>query len=140
MIVDEFQQQARLNFIEDALLQSYAEVMAEELPGLIEEHCYGCGLVDAETGETYDHPSQLRHNVCVMMDREEQIDYLFEEALDIAENSDITYLIWMEKLATMEPPANFIEYCKYTCEDYKETEMKTDLFKYKVSLIICHLM
>ena len=135
MVVNNWHQDIRINFIEEALLQSYAQVMIDIIPPLITEHCDGCELVDTTTGEIYDHPSKLHHNIC-MMDKEEQVDYLFDIALFWIEDSDNVTVIWFNKMYTMDPPPSNLEYQKFCSNAWRE-EWMTDAWRDEVKEIVC---
>lgn len=51
---------------------------------LIPAYCYGC---------TVDHPSQVQHNVCVMMTWKEQVELLFNDAYDTANIESLYFMI-----------------------------------------------
>lgn len=48
------------------------ELNDSALDNSISRMCYGC---------IHNHPSQTQHDVCLMMDRQEQIDYVLQDAL-----------------------------------------------------------
>lgn len=52
------------------LLDCYLEALLELLPDAIREKCRGCGCYD----DGQDHPSQTRHDVCMMMNRKQQVE------------------------------------------------------------------
>lgn len=137
MIVDEWQQEIRLNYIEDMLTLAYARCMAEEIPDLVKKKCYGCNLIDIQTGELYDHPSQQHHNVCLMMDLEQKVELCFNDALDKIDDTEELYLTWFEELGKMDPPAGYMEYTKYCCQDWRRLNWMTSTWRDEVTEIIC---
>ena len=129
VIVDEMEHVERQHEIEDALYVAYAQAIGRVMPSLINQKCYGCGLVNPEDGTTYDHPSQLHHNVCTMMTREEQIDFCFEEALALVHDKEMLFIWWFEDLAKMTPLPTLKEYGKYLCKGWRVTHWITPAWK-----------
>ncbi len=108
----------RLKHIENALLNAFAQVMTGLIKQEDRRRCYGCDLVN-EDGECYDHPSQISHDICLMMDAEEKIDLVFDTVFQTVDMMDVV-LVWMEDIQAMIPPAHYLEFVKFTCEDYRQ--------------------
>ena len=58
--------------LDNALAFSYAVHLRPLISKLVTERCHGCRI---------GHPSQIQHDVCVMMDEEEKIRYCMSEAI-----------------------------------------------------------
>lgn len=140
VIADELQQEIRLNYIEDALMVAYARCIVDVMPEHVTRNCYGCNLWDPVNDMLYDHPSQLHHNVCVMMSQEDQVDLCFEDALKEVDNSEEVDNVWRELRDGMLPPATWIECSKFLCKDWRWTEWITEDWKEKVKKMVCRLM
>ena len=134
-ITDEWQQEIRLNFMEDMLMLAYAREVTRVMPEVIRLHCMGCGLLD-EFGEKYDHPSQTQHDICVMMTLPEQVNLCFEDALHLVEDSDGLFEEWYHQLETMDPPASYLEKIKYQCMDWRLTEWLTEKRKEDLQIMV----
>ena len=86
---------------------------AEELKTIIFEQivrelCYGCSV---------DHPSQIHHNVCLMMETKEPIRLCLDIALEKLNHENVIAK-WIKRSKHMvEPPLNGIDILKYTSED-----------------------
>ena len=122
----------RLIAIEHELKVTFAQTLKPLIEEEIHTKCYGCDLI-AEDGERFDHPSQLHHNVCVMMDLEEQIELCFDSAMDRLDY-DKVYVHWLLKLDQMSPKPSFEEYGFYTLSH--EHEWFTDEFKEQVKTFV----
>ena len=55
-----------------AMKMLFAKHILKELPEIVKEKCFGCQV---------DHPSQLQHDVCLMMTKAEKIEVCFDTAL-----------------------------------------------------------
>ena len=60
------------NTLDQDLALTYAIHLKPLISKVIHEECYGCQV---------DHPSQIQHNVCLMMEEEEQIRLCLKKAL-----------------------------------------------------------
>lgn len=141
LIVDEWQKEIRMNFIENALMNAYARCIAYKLPDEIKKKCYGCNLVDWASGETYDHPSQQMHNVCVMMDEDKQAELCFDDILEIVDDTEELYLFWFESLSELNPPVTYLEYIKYCCKDWRKIHWMDQLWREEIiARIGCYYM
>ena len=69
--------------LERALAQAYAVYLKRVIPDVAKELCYGCQV---------NHPSQVQHDVCLMMDDEERIDYCLEMAMTLLNESKVLKL------------------------------------------------
>lgn len=117
IIVDEVVRQERLECMEENLRDVYAGFIAFTLRRLLPEKCYGCQV---------DHPSQVQHDVCLMMEPEEQVNIYFQEVLSML-NEEAVLDFWHHWLTfNLDPPAHPLEYIKYTCEDWRETTWKNE--------------
>ena len=117
IIVDEVVQHNRLQWMEEQLRDTYAGFMALLLQRLIPQKCFGCQV---------DHPSQMQHDVCLMMEPEEQVDTYFHEVLSML-NEELVLDFWHHLLTfELEPAAFHLEYIKYTCKDWRETTWKNE--------------
>lgn len=108
--------------MEEKLKLAYAKCMVEYIPALVKWRCRGCNLLDINTGELYDHPSQDQHDVCLTMSLAEKIDLCFDEALEEVDDTEELYLFWFKELAQMDPPPNFLEYSKYLSKDWRQVD------------------
>ena len=53
------------------LVHFYAACLHKYIDRVAEKHCSGCKI---------GHPSQLQHDICLLMDWEEKVDSFFDEA------------------------------------------------------------
>ena len=121
--------------MEDMLMLAYAREIARKLPDVIRLHCMGCNLMDFETQQLYDHPSQLRHNVCIMMSQEDQVDLCFDDTLHLVEGSQDLLTCWESLIESLEPPATGIEKLKYQCIHWR-TSFMTEEVKKDIKLMV----
>ncbi len=56
---------------EQHLVSCFAKHLADKITELIKKDCYGC---------QNDHPSQIQHDKCLMMNQEEKLDEYLDEA------------------------------------------------------------
>lgn len=66
--------------LKEYALQAYAQELVICIREVAESKCFGCSM---------DHPSQVQHDVCIMMPWEERIEECFDEALDLLRNKRI---------------------------------------------------
>jgi hypothetical protein len=64
----------------DLLVVLFAKHLLEKIPEVLGEKCYGCKT---------EHPSQIQHDVCIMMSRKEQVELFFEDLLEKLDVRDI---------------------------------------------------
>ena len=128
-------QQMRLNQVEDTLMFAYADVMRNIMPQVIKTSCYGCNLLDIESGTLYSHPSPEFHNIC-HLEKEEQTAMCFDMALEKVDDSEEVYLAWFKELEKMDPPASPEEFVKYLCKDWRLTEWMKPLWKIEIKEMI----
>ena len=69
--------------LDRGIAQAYAVHLKKVIPDVATELCYGCQV---------DHPSQIQHDVCLMMDEEERIEYCLEKARTLLNESKILRL------------------------------------------------
>ena len=77
----------------DLLIWSYALHLRTVMDKVAEKHCSSC---------YYNHPSQLEHDVCVLMDFDEQVHQWFDEALAMADE-DLVIGKWLQDISTLWP-------------------------------------
>ena len=119
--------------ITDLLKSSYALQIRSLISTLVKKYCNGC---------YYDHPSQLEHDVCVMMTFEEQVNKWFDEALQMV---DEDYVIghWFGTLGRLHPTVRYHEISKYLDPTYRydewiNAEWKSDVKNKLLSLEYHH--
>ena len=69
--------------LDRALAQAYAVHLRAIIPSVARTLCYGCSV---------GHPSQLQHDVCLMMDTEERILHCLSEAIQLVDENKILNL------------------------------------------------
>ena len=69
-----------LDFAMEQLNRIYAKELDVCVAQAVTKLCHGCIV---------DHPSQHQHDVCLMMGREQQVDWVFEEALSMVDEDRI---------------------------------------------------
>ena len=57
--------------LKSALEELFAEVLQENIKDLVKKNCYGCIV---------DHPSQLHHDICIMLTTDEWTDMYLQKA------------------------------------------------------------
>ena len=62
------------------LVKAYALHIEEHMDPVIQKLCYGCQV---------NHPSQIEHNVCVMMEEEQQIEFCLSECVKMIDESEL---------------------------------------------------
>ena len=72
----------------DALVKAYSEDISRKIAELASNHCYGCKV---------NHPSQIQHNMCVMLTWEEKVELFFHEALHSVNNGSVLNM-WLQDL------------------------------------------
>ena len=115
--------------IADLLKWSYALHLRLLMSMIAKKYCNGCH---------YAHPSQLEHDVCVMMPFEEQVDNWFEEALQTVDE-DAVIGHWFGTLGQIHPTVRYHEVSKYLdpvyqLEEWMNLEWKLDVKNRLVSL------
>ena len=114
--------------IADLLKWSYAMRLRLVMSSVAKKYCNGCH---------YDHPSQLEHDVCVMMPFEEQVDKWFDEALQTVDE-DAVIGHWFGTLGPIHPTVRYHEVSKYLDPIYRlewmNSEWKLDVKNRLVSL------
>ena len=125
-------QQLRLNQVEDTLMSAYVDAIGNIMPQVIKTSCYGCNLLEFESGKLYNHPSPEFHNIC-HLEKKEQTAMCFDIALERVDDSEELYSAWFEQLGKMDPPATPQEFVKYLCKDWRLTEWMTEVWRNKVT-------
>ena len=115
--------------IEDLLEWAYVKQLHLVMRSLAKKYCNGCH---------YDSPSQIDHDVCVMMSFEEQVDTWFSEALQIADE-DWVIGHWFGTLGQISPTVRYHEVSKYLdpvyrCEEWMTQEWKSHVKERLVAL------
>lgn len=77
-----------LRILDHRLEKVYATVCRDNLPAVVEAACYGCSV---------DHPSQKHHDVCMMMDYEEQLHFCWSALLASLDHSAVAST-WVKEL------------------------------------------
>ena len=108
--------------IADLLKWSYALKLRPVMSLVAKKYCNGCH---------YDLPSQLEHDVCILMSFEEQVNKWFEEALQIVDE-DCVIGHWFGTLGQLHPTVRYHEVSKYLdpayrFEDWMDEECKLDI-------------
>ena len=62
------------------LVKAYALHLEENMDTAIRKLCYGCEV---------SHPSQIQHDVCVMMEEEERIEHCLKECLKMIDEAEV---------------------------------------------------
>ena len=93
------------------LKYSYAKQLVHKIKSLLAEKCYGCQV---------SHPSQLQHDVCLMMSTEEQISLTYDEAVDRMNTEEKSMYWWDEFIRAMQP---YIKESHYTTELWRDRIM-----------------
>ena len=65
--------------VDNEVIKALGTMLWISMPESVVEKCYGCrGVTDEEGGHKF-FPSQRDHDVCCMMTRDEQVDYISED-------------------------------------------------------------
>ena len=111
----------RLNLKHDLLVCYAEELKTLIFEQIIKELCYGCSV---------DHPSQTHHDVCLMMESNEQIQLCLDIALQRLNHENVIAKWIKRSKHTVDPPLNGIDILKYTSEDIpKEKETLEQLVR-----------
>lgn len=70
--------------LKEYALQAYAQQFVICIRAVAEQKCFGCSV---------DHPSQLQHDICLMMPWRERIDVCFDEALDVLRKTKVNEVL-----------------------------------------------
>ena len=110
--------------LEKYLMQAYAQQLVNCIQNIAEKKCFGCQV---------DHPSQVQHDVCLMMSWEERIDVCFEEALDLLLNEKINNVLERFYLRIQAlPQEQYEQYDKLMAVDVLEEELTAkETFSYR---------
>ena len=99
----------RTQLMEDFMKVIYTNALTDAIKVLITEKCHGCQI---------DHPSQLQHDVCLMMDVDEQVRTCMPEAMDKLDQLQVTRL-WELSIGLIEPRPSWEEYSKWMSVEYR---------------------
>ena len=72
-----------------SLVRAYASNLKPYMDTAIESLCYGCAV---------DHPSQIQHDVCVMMEKEQRTQHCIVLAAELLYESTGDWRFWKEEL------------------------------------------
>ena len=108
--------------IADLFKWSYALHLRSMMSTIAMKYCHGC---------RYDHPSQLEHEVCVLMPFEEQVDKWFDEALQTVDE-DAVIGHWFGRLGQIHPTVRYHEVSKYLDPAYRLQEWMNHEWKLDV--------
>ena len=72
---------ARCKAVDNAIFKAFGYMIWESMPESVTEKCYGCSGVVGEEGVPKFFGSQRDHDVCCMMNAEEQIDYVSPDVI-----------------------------------------------------------
>ena len=72
---------ARCEAVDNAIFKVFGNMIWESMPDSVTEKCYGCSGVVGEEGVPKFFGSQRDHDVCCMMNAEEQIDYVSPDVI-----------------------------------------------------------
>lgn len=75
---------------------------------LVKELCYGCSV---------NHPSQRQHDVCLMMEENEQMDLCMDQSLERVSKESVMHRWLYEAKDVIHPPVNGLDIIKYSYED-----------------------
>ena len=108
------------------LLVCYAEELRCMIfEQIVKELCYGCSV---------DHPSQIQHDVCLMMDTKRQIRLCLDIGLQRL-NHEKVIAKWIKRAQhSVEPPVNGIDIIKYTSEDITKDKETIELMVKTLSI------
>ena len=67
--------------VDDEVIKALGTMISISMPESVEEKCYGCTGVTDEVGSPKFFPLQRDHDVCCMMPRDEQVDYISEDVI-----------------------------------------------------------
>ena len=95
--------------MEGIMKQLYASAIANLIPRIAEENCFGCQNA---------HPSQIQHDKCMMMDVAELVSLFTNEATKLV---DISLLMNSFELCIQElnPKPCFLDYIKWYNEHFR---------------------
>ena len=85
------------------LIKSYALHLKPLIPKVAKSLCYGCEV---------DHPSQIQHDVCLMMETEERVRFCLREAADLVDDRKV--------MAAFQVMMNFSRALRHPAEVYVE--------------------
>ena len=98
--------------IADLLKWSYALHLRPVISEVAQKHCNGC---------YFDHPSQLEHDVCILMPFADQVNQWFDDALSIVD-MDVVIGNWLGNLGGFTPSVRYHEVSRYLDPDYRMNE------------------
>ena len=112
IVNEEMKRLNRHTILKHELLICYAEELRKVIfEQLVKELCNGCSM---------DHPSQIQHDVCLMMDTSDQISLCLDLGLERLCQEKIIAK-WVQRTKHVaDPPLTGIDIIKYTYEDISE--------------------
>ena len=85
--------------VDDEIIKALGTMVWISMPESVCEKCYGCRVVTDEEGGPKFFPSQRDHDVCCMMTREEQVDYISEDVIrKIITTPELSEELWKRVL------------------------------------------
>lgn len=98
-------QDLRRKIHENILITAYSKVCIDKLPDVVVTKCNGCII---------DHPSQVQHDVCILMTEQERLDTCWPDLIaEIDHESVIT-----EWLLNLPEDTDYEEIADFFNEDY----------------------
>ena len=105
----------------DSLAVVYAEEMTLLIDDAVYKLCSGCMV---------NHPSQHQHDVCLMMDKYQQLNYVFDELISMIDESRIQSILhskWDNALH-LDPVKLILLQKKCHCALWQSASWKTTVF------------
>ena len=99
----------RSRLCEEFMLIIYTGILEEMVRTISTEKCYGCKV---------DHPSQIQHDVCLMMDYKEKVELCLPEAIERVDHLQATQL-WEQGISLLSPRPEWEEISKLMSTDYR---------------------
>lgn len=112
----------RSRLCEEFMKIIYSCLLQEMVVKIAAEKCHGCQV---------DHPSQMQHDVCIMMDTEEKVTLCLSEAIERVDHLQATRM-WGQSLAMIDPRPQWEDISKWASMDYRLfwlNSMRKDLEK-----------
>ena len=127
--VDEVVVKSRWPEQEQHLVSCFAKRLAAQITDLSKRDCYGC---------QNDHPSQIQHDKCIMMNQEEKLDEYLDEAWSLISEETVLHE-WYKNLRDFScPPLTTLEIYRIEAllaqswETRRRNGYLSDRFKQKV--------
>ena len=100
---------SRMEKIEHELKLVYAHHIKKLIPEIAKEKCFGCHV---------NHPSQVQHDICLMMSDEEKVNFCMETAMTRL-NEDAILEEWKSFLEAVEAEVEDFEI--FLSKSYRQT-------------------